>query len=75
MKIAVFGATGGLGQQFLDKALTKGHEIVAYVRSPEKIQYKHQNLKVIEGDIFDKQKIIESLEGVDVTFISWRMRT
>ena len=75
MKIAVFGATGGLGQQFLDKALTKGHEIVAYVRSPEKIQYKHQNLKVIEGDIFDKQNIIESLEGVDVTFISWRMRT
>ena len=36
MKIGVFGATGGLGQQFLNKALEKGHEIIAYVRSPEK---------------------------------------
>ncbi len=43
MKIAVFGATGGLGQQLLNKALTKGHEIVAYVRSPEKIQFKNDN--------------------------------
>ncbi|MFX1337487.1 MAG: NAD(P)-dependent oxidoreductase [Promethearchaeota archaeon] len=75
MKIAVFGATGGLGQQFLDKALGKGHEIVAYVRTPEKIQYKHGNLTVIKGDVFDKQKIIESLKDVDATFIAWRMRT
>jgi len=28
MKIAVFGATGGWGQQFLNKTLTKGHEIL-----------------------------------------------
>ena len=75
MKIAVFGATGGLGQQFLDKALSKGHEIVAYVRSPEKFQYEHEHLMVIKGDVFDKQKIIESLKGVDATFISWRMRS
>lgn len=75
MKIAVFGATGGLGQQFLNKALAKGHEIVAYVRSPEKIIYEHDGLKVIKGDVFDKQKIIESLKNIDATFISWRMRS
>jgi putative NADH-flavin reductase len=75
MKFAVFGATGGLGLQFLEKALAKGHEIVAYVRSPEKITYEHENLKVIKGDVFDKQKIIDSLKGVDATFIIWRMRT
>jgi len=70
MKIAVFGATGGLGQQFLDKALAKGHEIIAYVRSPVKITYEHENLKVIVGDVFDKVKIIETLKDVDATFIS-----
>lgn len=75
MKIAVFGATGGLGQQLLNKSLANGHEIIAYVRSPEKIQYEHKNLKVIKGDVFDKKKIIESLIGVDATFIAWRMRT
>ena len=75
MKIAVFGATGGLGQHVLDKALAEGHEIVAYVRSPEKITYEHENLKVIKGDVFDKQKIIDSLKGVDAAFIAWRMRS
>jgi len=75
MKIAVFGATGGLGLQFLDKALAKGHEIIAYVRSPEKIQFENENLKVIEGDVFDKQKIVDSLKSVDATFISWRIRS
>ena len=75
MKIAVFGATGGLGLQLLDKALDKGHEIIAYVRSPEKITFEHENLKVIKGDVFDKEKISESLKGVDATFIAWRMRT
>ena len=33
MNIAVFGATGGLGQHFLNKALAKGHKIIGYVRS------------------------------------------
>lgn len=75
MKIAVFGATGGLGQQFLNKALEKGHEIVAYVRSPDKITYEHKDLKVIKGDVFDKEKIAETLKGLDAVFITWRMRT
>ncbi|MFX0048651.1 MAG: hypothetical protein ACFE8G_10850 [Candidatus Hermodarchaeota archaeon] len=42
MKIVVFGATGGLGTQFLDKALAKGHEIIAYARALEKIQFEIQ---------------------------------
>ncbi|MFX1448488.1 MAG: hypothetical protein ACFFCG_10185 [Promethearchaeota archaeon] len=42
MKIVVFGATGGLGSQFLDKALAKGHEIIAYARALEKIQFEIQ---------------------------------
>jgi len=75
MKIAVFGATGGLGQQLLEKALAKGHEIIAYVRSPEKITYENDHLEVITGDVFDKEKITEILKGVDATFITWRMRT
>ena len=75
MKIAVFGATGGLGQQLLEKALAKGHEIVAYVRSPEKITYENDRLEVIKGDVFDKEKITEVLKGVDATFITWRMGT
>lgn len=75
MKIAVFGATGGLGTQFLTQALEKGHSIIAYVRSPEKITIKHANLTVIKGDVFDKDKIAESIKGCNAALISWRMRS
>lgn len=74
MKIAIFGATGGLGLKFLEVALGKGHQIVAYARSPEKLENEHENLVVIEGDVFDVDKIKESLKGVDGVLITWRLR-
>lgn len=75
MKIAVFGATGGLGQPFVKAALENDHEILAYVRSPEKITYQHEHLRVIVGDVFDKVKMTETLHGMDAVLISWRMRS
>lgn len=75
MKISVFGATGNLGKKFVSAALEKGHQIVAYVRSPEKITFQNENLMIIQGDVFDKAKIAESIQGSDGVFISWRMRS
>jgi putative NADH-flavin reductase len=40
MRIALFGATGATGAHFLKLALEKDHEVVALVRSPEKITIK-----------------------------------
>lgn len=37
MKIAVFGATGGIGKFVVKHALEKGYEVNAYVRNPQKI--------------------------------------
>ena len=34
------------------KALDDNHEVVALVRSPEKIEIKHEKLKVIKCNIF-----------------------
>ncbi|WP_371802499.1 NAD(P)-dependent oxidoreductase [Candidatus Lokiarchaeum ossiferum] len=75
MKISVFGATGNLGKRFVSTALEKGHQIVAYVRSPEKMSFQNENLTVIKGDVFDKDKIAKSIQGTDAVFISWRMRS
>ena len=74
MRIAVFGATGKLGQYFVKAALDKGHSIVAYARSPDKLKISHDSLEIIEGDIFDTDKITESLEGVDAVLTCLRLK-
>ena len=39
MKLIVFGATGGTGLEVVVQALERGWEVIAFVRSPEKIQH------------------------------------
>ena len=37
MKLTIFGATGGTGQQLIEQALTAGHRVVALIRNPAKL--------------------------------------
>ena len=74
MRIAVFGATGKLGHYFVKAALDKGHSIVAYARSPDKLKISHDSLEIIEGDIFDTDKITKSLQGVDTVLTCLRLK-
>lgn len=67
MKIALFGATGRVGGEVLKRALADGHEVVALVRSPEKLE-KYDDLTILSGDVFDKESIARTLMGVDVVF-------
>ena len=50
MKIVLFGATGAVGGHFLKKALDAGHEVIALVRSPEKLS-ERPNLTLVKGDV------------------------
>jgi putative NADH-flavin reductase len=34
MKIAIYGATGAIGQQLLRESLQRGHTVTAIVRNP-----------------------------------------
>ena len=43
MKIIIFGATGGIGHHAVRHALEKGYEVVAYVRSPQKMTMEHHS--------------------------------
>lgn len=66
MKIIVFGATGGVGQQVVKQALEKGYEVTAFVRTPSKIDFDHDNLHIIKGDAFNKEDVVAAIQGHDV---------
>ena len=46
MKIAVLGASGRTGQEFLQWALHEKHQVVAIVRTPQKIVIANEALQV-----------------------------
>ncbi len=71
MKILIFGATGGTGRHLVEQALTKSHEVTAFVRNPAKLSLNHKNLKITQGDVLhyptvepavaDQQAILSTL--------------
>ena len=65
MKITIFGATGGTGKHLVQKALQRGHQVVAYARTPSKLEIKHHNLRIVEGDIKDERRVADAIEGAD----------
>lgn len=61
----VFGATGRTGRHFVSLALNEGHQVIALVRNPEKVETQSPNLKLIKGSIIDYYETNELLSGVD----------
>jgi putative NADH-flavin reductase len=65
MRLFVLGATGHTGTHILDIALSRSHEVTAFVRSPEKITLRHPNLNVIGGNPLDVDQLSRALGGHD----------
>lgn len=70
MIIAVFGATGGTGQQVVRQALAMGHTVRALVREVGKLDLAHDRLMVIQGNVLDASKVEETLRGSDAVVVS-----
>jgi putative NADH-flavin reductase len=66
MKVVVFGANGRTGKYIVQYALDAGHEVAAYVRDKNKLAVSHPQLAIIEGDVYDQQKIEAAIAGRDV---------
>ncbi|MDQ0299891.1 putative NADH-flavin reductase [Salibacterium salarium] len=63
MKIALFGATGRVGQQLLNLLLTHGYEVKALVRNPDKVK-QQEGLEILVGDVLDEKNVFETIRGV-----------
>ncbi len=64
MKLAVFGATGGLGRQVVQQALVAGHSVRALVRAPGQAGLS-ESVRLVTGHVLDAQAVAETVEGVD----------
>jgi putative NADH-flavin reductase len=51
--IAVIGATGRTGRPLVERALDRGHEVVAFVRDASKLDLADERLTVVEGDAYE----------------------
>ena len=72
LDIVIYGATGEVGSHVVQEALHRGHRVTAVSRKPEQVEVRHDNLKVVKGDLLDKSSITEIVTGQDVVVLSVR---
>jgi putative NADH-flavin reductase len=65
MKLFVIGATGRTGQEVVQQALARGHQVTAFVRSPEGVGVRNERLTVIKGDATDEEQLFNAMQNHD----------
>lgn len=70
MKVAIIGASGNIGSAIRDEALSRGHQVTAIVRNPEKITIQNEALTVVKGDVLEG-KVDELIKGHDAVISSY----
>ncbi len=64
MKIALIGATGFIGSRLLAELTSRGHQVTAIVRNPEKVA-QGASVTAKKGDVYDKDGLAALLAGHD----------
>lgn len=64
-RLLVLGATGHTGAQVLDLALARGHRVTAFVRSPDKLERRHERLTIVPGDVRQVDALARAMAGHD----------
>ena len=72
MNVFLLGATGGTGYEILKRLIQDYHRIKVLVRNPGKLnmseltQKKENQIEIIQGDVFETDKLKEHFKGCDV---------
>lgn len=65
MRLFILGATGNTGRELTQLGLSRGHQVTAFVRSPDKITLRLPGLSVVPGDPLDPAQLGAALPGHD----------
>ena len=61
-RVLVFGASGGVGRHVVERALARGHEVRAVVRSPGKLSLSPK-LTIVAAELSERQAIDTAARG------------
>lgn len=70
MKIALIGATGFTGAPVLAELLSRGHQVTALARTPEKLQ-PQKGLNVVKADVLDDKQVAAAVAGHDAVISAY----
>jgi putative NADH-flavin reductase len=65
MRIAVIGASRGIGHELLRIALEEGHQVTALLRNPDMLNISDSRLKIVRGDILDPASVAAAVAGAE----------
>jgi putative NADH-flavin reductase len=70
MKILIIGSTGFVGSKIVIEALSRGHQITAIARNPEKLPVSPL-LNTINVDIFQTETLAQAITGHDAVISAY----
>ena len=73
MKIIIFGSTGTIGKQVVEQALNADHQVTAFARNPNKLDFDHANQRVIKGDVLNPENVENAMKGHDAVICTLGM--
>jgi putative NADH-flavin reductase len=65
LRLFILGATGGTGRALVDQARERGHQVTAFVRSPQRLGAPRAGVTVREGDPRNVAALSAALPGHD----------
>lgn len=68
MRVIIFGSTGSIGQLLVQQALDDNHIVTAFLRDPAKLNIKHSNLKLFQGDVMRYEDVETAIKDQDGVF-------
>jgi putative NADH-flavin reductase len=70
MKVLIVGATGTIGRELVTQGVEIGHTVTAFARDPSKLEIKHANLEIIEGDVMDSALVDRTVAGHEAVLVA-----
>src|SRR6267143_261013 len=70
MKVLIFGATGQTGRLLIERAVSEGHEVTAFVRDPGRLNLPGRSVRVVQGDVLDAESVDRAVAGQEAVLVA-----